>query len=138
MQGQVLRGRLASGIGLGRYFTSLEWARSQFVSKLGIDPYPGTLNLRLDDTQALASWTALKELEGIWIDNPEQGPQNCDARCFPVLVEGRFPGAIVLPDVKDYAPDLIEIIAAKGLRAALGVHDGDLVKVELSDKVPGS
>ena len=46
---QHLRGQLRTGIGQGKHFTGLEWARLQFMEKLGIDPLPGTINLIVDD-----------------------------------------------------------------------------------------
>ena len=48
MPGTLIRGRLVGGIGLGRHFTRLDWARRQFIDKLGIDPFPGTLNVRVE------------------------------------------------------------------------------------------
>ena len=43
----VLTGRVKSGLGEGRYYMSQKGYRAQFAKRLGIDPYPGTLNLRL-------------------------------------------------------------------------------------------
>ena len=40
-------------------------------------------------------------------------------------------GAIVVPDVPGYPDDKIEIIAAVGLRAALGLRDGDTLALEV-------
>ena len=37
MMGDVLSGRVASGVGQGVFFTGLGWAREQFAAKLGID-----------------------------------------------------------------------------------------------------
>ncbi|KUO93898.1 MAG: riboflavin kinase, partial [Caldivirga sp. JCHS_4] len=45
----VLRGVVTTGLGEGGYYMSLEGYRRQFTSKLGFDPYPGTLNVRLLD-----------------------------------------------------------------------------------------
>ena len=47
MAGGMLSGRLATGIGMGKTFTRLDWARTQFVEKPGIDPFPGTINVIL-------------------------------------------------------------------------------------------
>lgn len=129
MHGEAIIGRVASGIGQGRHFTRLGWAREQFIGRLGIDPYPGTLNLVVEDAAALQSWSRLKALPGIRIDNPGSGPHDCDARCWLVSVEGRFEAAIVLPEVEGYAPGNIELIAAVGLREALAIGDGALVSI---------
>ena len=43
-------GVLFSGLGEGAYYIMIKGYRKQFQSKLGFDPFPGTLNLRLDST----------------------------------------------------------------------------------------
>ena len=42
-------GRVVSGRGQAAAFTQLAWVRERFVRDIGIDPYPGTLNLIVDD-----------------------------------------------------------------------------------------
>lgn len=122
-----IKGRLATGIGQGKHFTGLEWARAQFVERLGIDPYPGTINIIVGSPADLAAWRGVSETAGIRIDNPNDGPFDCDARCYLVSIAGRVRGAIVLPEVKGYPDDQIEIIATVGVRDALGMTDGDEV-----------
>ncbi len=128
----MLRGRLASGIGQGRHFTRLDWARAQFIAKLGIDPFPGTVNVVLDDPEAIAVWVRLKRTDGIDIDNPNDGPHDCNARCYKVSIEGRIEAAVILPEVDHYPPAQIEMIAATNVRAALGIEDGDPVRIEIA------
>lgn len=128
---EALLGRLATGIGQGRIFTRLDWARAQFIDKLGIDPYPGTVNVIIDDPDAITVWVRLRRTEGIRIDNPNDGPHDCDARCYPVTIEGRIAGAIVLPEVENYPPAQVEVIAAVGVREALDIEDGDPVRLDV-------
>ena len=40
-----IRGRLTSGVGQGKHFTRIDWARRQFIDKLHIDPFPGTVGV---------------------------------------------------------------------------------------------
>lgn len=129
MKGEVLLGRLATGIGHGKHFTRLDWARAQFMDKLGIDPFPGTINVIIDDPDALPVWVRLKRTDGVHIDNPNNGPHDCDARGYPVLIDGRIDGAIVFPEVDGYPPAQVEVIAAVGIREALGIEDGDQVRL---------
>jgi len=122
-----IKGRLATGIGQGKHFTRLDWARDQFIERLNIDPFPGTINVIVDDPAELAAWQRLSQTPGIRIDNPNDGPFDCDARCFPVTIAGRIPGAIVLPEVQGYPANQIEIIAAVGVRESLAITDGDAI-----------
>ena len=128
---EEIRGRLASGIGQGRHFTRLPWARAQFVERLAIDPWPGTLNIVVDDPDAMPVWVRLRRLPGIRMENPGDGPHDCDARCYPVLVDGRIEGAIVFPEVENYPPAQIEVVAEVNLREALGIEDGDPVRLAI-------
>ena len=43
----MMKAVLFSGLSEGSYYMSLEGYRKQFRSKLGFDPFPGTLNLRV-------------------------------------------------------------------------------------------
>jgi CTP-dependent riboflavin kinase len=131
MSNHRIRGRLVSGIGQGRHFTRLDWARQQFLGKLGIDPFPGTLNLQIEDAAALDRWRRLRETPGIRIDNPNHGPHDCDARCYPIRLAGCIDAAIVWPEVDGYPESQVEIIATRNVRAALGVADGDEIELEV-------
>ncbi len=124
---QVIVGRVTTGVGLGKHFTRLEWARQQFIDKLWIDPFPGTLNLIVDNTKSMSLWVGIKGTSGVRIDN--RNGDACGARCFPVSIEGQIKAAIVLPEVEDYPPEQIEIIAAVQVREALGIQDGDSIQI---------
>ena len=118
-----------TGRGEAVAFTRVDWARRHFIAKLGIDPFPGTVNLVLDDPAELAKWSGIKRLPGIVMVSPQ--PDWCDGRCYRVRIAGRLPGAIVLPEVPDYPAAQVEVIAAVGVRDALGIVDGDRVTIEL-------
>lgn len=127
----TLTGRLVTGLGEGVTFTRVDWARDQFVAKLGIDPFPGTVNLMLEDDGELAKWAGIKATPGIAIISPR--PEWCDARGYPVRVGDGIPGAIIFPEIAEYPAAQVEVIAAVGLREALGIVDGDRVTLELDD-----
>ena len=131
MRGEIIVGRLVTGMGQGRHFTRLDWARQQFVEKLGIDPFPGTLNLIVEDPKYRPAWARLKAEAGVPIDNPNDGPNDCNGRAYAVLIEGRIDAAIVVPEVPSYPPDQLELISPLGIRNTLGVADGDQVRLEV-------
>lgn len=132
----ILRGRVVSGQKEGADFTQLDWVRTQFKNRLGIDPYPGTLNLRLDEPAELEKWRQVKARGGVVIEPAT--PQFCQARGFPVLVqrddtppESGQRAAIILPDVPGYPDAQVELIAPVHLRKSLELEDGDIVYVEV-------
>jgi CTP-dependent riboflavin kinase len=130
MQIGKLLGRLITGVGQARHFTQLDWAHQQFVDKLGIAPFPGTVNLIVEDSESLKAWNLLKGTPGIRIVNPNDGPHDCDARCYPVLVNDQIKGPSVFPEVTGYSADQIEIIADREVRRALDLDDGDSLRLE--------
>ena len=103
--------------------------RRQFIDKLSIDPYPGTLNLEIIDPESLQSFNALKATKGIEIT--PQDPSFCSAKCYPAFIGGRLKGAIVFPLVKGYPENKMELIASKNIKETLSVKAGDDLEVEI-------
>ena len=121
------RGRVERGLGEGFYYMSQEGYRRQFREKLDFDPYPGTLNLKLEGNQA-AKLEVLRKAEGVPIEGfTDKGRTFGGAACFPASVEGVDCAAIV--PVRSHYQDVLELIAPIQLRKQLGLRDGDLVEV---------
>ena len=125
----VIKGKIREGLKESSFFTHVPWVREQFINKLGIDPYPGTLNLEIIDAQDLEKFKRIKRRKGIEIIPLEPG--FCSAHCFPVLVCGKIKGALVIPQVPQYPESKIEIISSEKIRDVLSLKVGDLVHVEI-------
>jgi HAD superfamily hydrolase (TIGR01509 family) len=102
--------------------------RRRLIDCAGIDPYPGTVNLDVADEDR-GAWRAWRALEGEAIEAPEA--RYCSARCFPVRIEGRVPGAVVVPQVQGYPEHRAEVVAALGVRAHFSLDEGARVRLEL-------
>ena len=124
-----IRGRIVEGLREAGNFTQIPWAKKQFISKLSIDPYPGTLNLEIVDPESLKTFKELKAKKGIEVA-PED-PSFCSAQCYPVLINGQLKAAIVFPLVKDYPENKMELIAHENIKKALSVKTGDDLEVEV-------
>ncbi|MDI9645453.1 MAG: winged helix-turn-helix domain-containing protein/riboflavin kinase [Archaeoglobales archaeon] len=125
-----LVGKVFSGIGEGGYYVSLEGYKKQFKEKVGFEPYPGTLNVKILK-EYLFFRRRLDEEEGIVIEGfstPDRTFGNVKA--FKCKIGG-IDGAIVMPKRTHYPADVVEIIAPKKLREALKLKDGDLIEVEV-------
>ena len=124
-----IAGRIVSGIKQGAFFTQLDWVQEQCLEKLGFKPFPGTLNLEIPD-ENVTIIDALQSQEGIELVPPDSN--FCSGFVFPIFVEG-ISGAIVAPaaDVRVHGKNIIEIISHLGLKKALGVEDGDWVRLTI-------
>ncbi len=125
---KILSGRVVTGLGEGQYYISLEGYRKQFIEKLGFDPYPGTLNIKLDSQSAelKKTITANLKISGFKDHNRTFG----SGACFNVMILD-IKGAVITPERTHYPEDVIEVIAPVNLREYLKVKDGSIVQVEV-------
>lgn len=128
-QEKKIKGKILSGLGQGVYFTQLNWVKTQFKEKLGFNPYPGTLNLKLDKRNEKIYQDVLKK-GGIDIVPPTT--EFCPSKSYPVSL-GKIKAAIILPCVADYPRDIVEIMAPVKVKEKLKVKDGD--ELEFTIKV---
>ncbi|MFP4559625.1 MAG: winged helix-turn-helix domain-containing protein/riboflavin kinase [Archaeoglobaceae archaeon] len=127
----IITGKAMSGVGEGRYYVSLEGYRKQFSDKLNFDPYPGTLNLKVNKEQ-LYFRRRLDEEEGINIEGFSTDDRTFgEVKAFPCRID-KIEGAVVLPQRTHYPSDVMEVIAPVHIRDALGIKDGDSVNVEVT------
>ncbi len=129
----VLRGRLVDGLGEGQRFTALDWVRRRFRDLVGIDPHPGTVNLRVEAAGDLEALARLRSAPGITIP-PESG--FCAATAYRVAIQRpggghAVPAAIVVPHVPGYPGDQVELVAAVHVRTALALSTGDTVTMTI-------
>ena len=125
-------GRLVRGLGEAGGFTRLDWVRRQFIDAVGIDPHPGTVNLEVLPDH-LPRWSAVRALAGEPMRSPDAA--YCNASCYAVRVDGRLPGAIVLPQVPDYPRHKLEFVAALPVRSHMALAEGGEVRLELCTPV---
>lgn len=123
----AISGRLVRGLGQAAAFTRLGWVRRHFIDAAGIDPHPGTVNLQVLD-EHLPDWESLRALPGEPMESPDAG--YCSARSYPVRIDGRMPGAIVLPQVPDYPQHKLEFVAALPVRQRLALAEGAHLRLE--------
>jgi riboflavin kinase len=126
----TIKGKVFSGVGEGRYYVSLDGYRRQFIEKLGFDPYPGTLNLRIPKEQ-LYFRRRLDEEDGILIEGFSTPDRTFgEVKAFRCKIKG-IEGAIVMPKRTHYPEDVLEVISPVKLRDVLKLEDGDYVEVEV-------
>jgi riboflavin kinase, archaea type len=129
----TLEGTVFTGLGEGAYYIGKEYYRVQIVEKLGFEPYPGTLNLKLSADYDIRTRLELDAYPAIEV----KGFQNSDrtfglVKCYPAIIGNEVKGALVTALRSHYDASVLEIIAPVCLRKALCLKDGNKVKVEVS------
>ncbi len=132
MHAFAVKGVVFSGEGIGSQFVKIPWAIRQIREKLGFTPYPGTLNIRLSETEAKDVKTILERVRGIDIV-PERG--FFPARCFRASVEKKVEGAVIVPEKPGYPSSVLEILAPVNLRRVLSLEDGNEVETTIFQDV---
>ncbi|HSK29681.1 MAG TPA: DUF120 domain-containing protein [Candidatus Limnocylindria bacterium] len=131
-----MTGIVFSDLGRASSFLALDWVQELLKQRLGYNPFPATLNLRPMGLEDAELWQrAQQELNGVPLTHATPG--YCGARLFRIEIHGpgqgegrRVEGAILLPEVKDYPKDKIEIVAPMRLKDHFGVEDGDALTLE--------
>ena len=128
----TIEGIVFTGLGEGAYYISKEYYRSQFVEKLGFDPYPGTLNLKITTDYDLKTRTELEAYPAIEI----QGFKNEDrtfgtVKCYSAIISNKVKGAVIFALRSHYDKSVLEIVSPVNLRKHLNLKDGQKVKVEI-------
>lgn len=128
----TLEGALFSGLGEGAYYVTKEGYRKQFIEKLGFDPYPGTLNIKLTTDYDIKSLSELETypaimLEGFKDESRTFGP----VKCYPAIINNKVKGAVIYAMRSHYGSSVLEIVSSTFLRRQLNLKDGNKVKVEI-------
>ena len=117
-------GRVFTGQGEGKKYVSLSWVKQQIKEKLGFNPYPGTLNLRLDEENVKCRVLLEKEAK-LRLCHSEG---YCTGLLFKASLAGVACG-VVIPQVENYPENVLEVVASANLKQKLRLQDGDLVTV---------
>jgi CTP-dependent riboflavin kinase len=122
-----IKGVIQRGAGKGAYFTQVDWVVEQCEKKLKMTPFPGTLNVEVDedDFPKLNQFFINTDFELIPDD-----PSFCAAKLKKVTING-VAAAVVRPsmDVRIHDNRTIELIAGCSLKERLGLDDGDGVTI---------
>jgi riboflavin kinase len=128
----TLEGTLFTGLGEGAYYVSKDGYRKQFIEKLGFDPYPGTLNLKLTTDYDVKTRMELDTYPAIELQGFENESRSFGAvKCYPAILNNKIKGVILTALRTHYDASVLEIVAPVYLRGSLKLKDGQKVKVEV-------
>ncbi|MBQ2665529.1 DUF120 domain-containing protein [Methanobrevibacter sp.] len=121
-----IEGEVTTGLGKAAFFLSQEFYTKEFMKNLGFIPYPGTLNVVVDDKY-------LDEINGIKnscqnLIKPDEGFGA--VKYIEATLNDEISGAIVFPAKTTHEENYLEFIAESKLRDELDLEDGDIVFLE--------
>ncbi len=133
----TLYGTVTSGMGEGRHYISLSGYMEQFQERLGYEPFPGTLNVELDE-EGVRSRAGMTSLDAVSIDGWEDdertfGPASCYAAAVEFGGDRVEPIHIIVPERTHHDEDKLELIAPIKLRDELGLDDGDGIEIHVEE-----
>lgn len=121
-----ISGKLFSGMGAGEEYLSKEPYQKRFKEILGFKPFPGTLNLRFDESDV----EKIRELDSDRMESFEHEEKEFSGMdIYRCEIQG-IEAAYLDLDITDYGDEVLELIAPVELRDLLGLEDGDEVEVE--------
>lgn len=122
-----LKGIVTTGLGKAAYFLGQDFYKNQFMDKCGFTPFPGTLNLivdeeKLDDIRLMKN--SCKN-----VIKPDEGFGG--VKYIKATLNEKIVGAIVFPDKTTHTENYLEFISKDKLRDKYGFKDGDILKLEI-------
>lgn len=148
----LFKGKIVTGMGEGAYYMSLDGYKKQFQHKLGYEPFPGTLNVKIEDKNYMNSRKDLIKYPSIYID----GFKNSDrtfgwVRCYPATIskEPKFSREgfesqpidilkevhVLLLERTHHNNNLIEVIGPLNLKESSNLKNGDNVVIKIKESV---
>ena len=123
-------GRVTRGVGQGARFLALEWVQRELQQKVGLTPFPGTLNLQVTPEIRDALFGRRHSLLQIADASAPECPgylARTTLRAHGITLQSAY---LILPE-QTVHNNVIEIIAPVSLREALHIPDGEAVEVEI-------
>ncbi len=126
-------GVVVSGVGDGAYYMSLAGYKKQFVEKLGFEPYPGTLNIKLTDQVYVNSKRELERYPGIFIEGFSDGKRTYGwVKCYPAKINNKVEGALLILERTHHDDSIIEVISPVRIKDIAKIDYGDRLTVTVS------
>jgi len=125
----VFSGSVISGLGEGAYYMSLKGYTKQFKVKIGYIPFPGTLNIKLNELDNIQQ---LDDLDNITIDSFSDGKRTYGwVKCFRVTLNNSIKCELIRLERTHHDNSVIELIAKNNLRKTARLQTGSKVTVRI-------
>ena len=127
-----IKGTLVSGMGEGAYYMGLKGYTKQFKSKIGYVPFPGTLNVRIDQKIHQEAIKQFETLNGIKIKSFSDGKRTYGwVKCFPAKLNNSVNCDLILLERTHHDNSVIELISKTCLRKTAKLKDNAKISVKI-------
>ncbi len=129
-------GKVFSGIGKGKYYVGHPEYQKRFHACLGYKPFPGTLNVKLEEERFVELLKTLRSLGGTRVEGFTRGKELFSAlTCFDgSLSDERV--TLLFIDITHYNESVVELISPTYLRGKFSLKDGDSVTFTIDANNP--
>jgi riboflavin kinase len=124
-------GEIISGMGEGSYYMSLPGYKQRFKETLGYEPYPGTLNIKLNSKLYVDRKKEILKFPSILIDGFSDKTRTYGwVKCYPAFLNQTeaVNGTLLILERTHYDDTIIEIIAPFSIKDKFNLKNGDLIK----------
>ena len=127
-----LKGTLVSGMGEGAYYMSLKGYTKQFEKKIGYIPFPGTLNVKLNQKKHTEAVQQFDALDGILIDGFSDGKRTYGwVKCFKAKLNKSVDCELIRLERTHHDPSIIELISKRSIRKTAKISDGSKITIRI-------
>jgi riboflavin kinase, archaea type len=132
-------GHIITGMGEGAYYMSLDGYKKQFKEKLGYEPYPGTLNIKLNSMLFVEARKEMLKYPSINIEGfSDQSRTFGWVKCYPASINDskNINSSILILERTHYDDSIIELIAPFSIKEQFSLKNGDYVKLKVNTNNP--
>ncbi len=127
-----IKGTLISGMGEGAYYMGLKGYTKQFKSKIGYVPFPGTLNVKIDQKIHQESIKQFVNLNGININSFSDGKRTYGwVKCFPAKLNNSVDCNLILLERTHHDNSVVELISKFCLRKTAKLKEGSKISIKI-------
>jgi riboflavin kinase len=153
MKRAYFKGKIVSGMGEGSYYMSKKRYKEQFKEKLGYEPFPGTLNVKLEEQIYKDLKKEITNYQSIYIHGFKDANRTFGwVKCYPATLMPKIEvnnktqngskkdieirgidTSILLLERTHHDNSLIEVISAVCIKESANLKNGDTVIIEIKD-----
>ncbi len=149
----IFKGKIVTGMGEGSYYMSKKGYKDQFREKLGYEPFPGTLNVKLEEQIYKDTKREITSYPSIYIHGFKDENRTFGwVKCYPTILipenkenykvwknnkenyeKMEIESSILLLERTHHNNSLVEVISPVCIKETASLKNGDIVTIELKD-----